>query len=74
MVRRICGRLCCVAGCLNSGAWPGWRRPAGLRQSAVASERSFKIDGDDGGMGGGFTGTHRMAGTAWGHSGTRAPF
>ena len=39
MVRRICGRLCCVAGCLNSGAGPGWRRPAGLRQSAVAAVR-----------------------------------
>ena len=39
MVRRICGRLCCVAGCLNSGAGPGWRRLAGLRQSAVAAVR-----------------------------------
>ena len=43
-------------------------------ETLVAVVRSFKIDGDDGGMGGGFTGTHRMAGTAWGHSATRAPF
>ena len=36
---RICfGRLCCVAGCLDSGAGPGWRRQAGCGNRGLQAE------------------------------------
>ena len=36
---RICfGRLCCVAGCLDSGAGPGWRRQAGCGNRGLHAE------------------------------------